>query len=77
MYSFNHVPSKDNPCVPDCPNRSEECHGKCEKYKAFENRNKERRERLKKENEKYATVSDAKVRQIWHKQRYKNRRSRI
>ncbi len=77
MNRFNHAPSKDNPCLPDCQDRSSDCHGKCEKYLAFEAKNKERRELIQKENAKYGTVSDAKLRQIWYKQRYKNRRSRI
>lgn len=77
MYRFNHAPTKDNPCHPDCPDRNEDCHGKCEKYREFENRNKELREKKQKFNERYATLSDAKIKQIWNKQKYKNRRSRI
>ena len=31
-----------NPCGRDCPDRSETCHGTCEKYKAFYSENAER-----------------------------------
>lgn len=34
---FNLKPtSPDNPCKPDCQDRSATCHATCERYKAFE-----------------------------------------
>lgn len=29
----------ERPCRPDCPDRNAYCHGKCEKYLAFERQN--------------------------------------
>ena len=36
-----------NPCGRDCPDRSETCHGACEKYKAWKAENDQQREAIK------------------------------
>jgi len=33
-----------NPCVKDCPGRSQDCHGRCEKYREWKAFNDKRRE---------------------------------
>lgn len=38
---FNHA-DRDNPCVRDCPDRSSECHGHCERYARYAAKNKQR-----------------------------------
>ena len=35
----------DNPCKPDCPKRSWDCHAKCPEYAAFRKQSDEERER--------------------------------
>lgn len=50
------------PCVKDCPDRNETCHGSCEKYKAYA----VWREEVKKEKrEQYALEAAANHRRNW------------
>ena len=47
---------KDYSCPPDCPRRSKDCHGNCERYDKYRAIN---QERLKKEQQDKLTCSDA------------------
>ena len=54
----------DIPCVKDCPDRSMDCHGKCEKYQAYAQWRAE--ERLKRaEKSRSAIRSSSKERAVW------------
>lgn len=62
-YGYNGV--KDNPCKPNCPNRSAECRLFCERFKAYEEkrrienaaRNKQRDAAMDFSNYKYTITS--------------------
>lgn len=60
-------------CKPDCPDRSHDCHGQCEKYKAYRAEcDKEMQERFQKNKyrrEVNEAVSDA-VKRLPGKRRY-------
>lgn len=68
--AFNIGPiDPDCPCERSCPDRTPECHGKCEKYgKWREKRDKMLDEKNKRQIEK-DVMSEAKKRAIWRKMR--------
>ena len=51
------------PCDKNCEGRNAECHKYCEKYKAFEDFNKERRDAKLKENDRYSDPKRSKKHQ--------------
>ena len=47
----------DIPCVKECPDRTEDCHGHCERYAAYAAWRKEEREKKQKRAEEEAALN--------------------
>lgn len=50
--------SLQGPCTPNCPNRSWDCHGKCEEYLKYAKKNEEERERIFKKKQIHYILDD-------------------
>ena len=50
----------DNPCTKDCPDRTESCHGTCERYAAYAKWCEEEREKRQKRAEERAALNHGK-----------------
>lgn len=66
--TFNRTNISNCPCK-DCPDRAPGCHGKCERFLAWQKWNEERRDRERNERRSKDVMSDAKKRAIWKKMR--------
>ena len=67
--AFNGMMNSDCPCVRDCLERTEECHGKCERYLVWRAKRDEENKARFVGKEYGAVMSDAKKRAIWRKMR--------
>ena len=62
---FNPTDSEYNPCFPDCPERSSECHGKCEKYLAYRAKKDRQLEEREKRNKATPDLPRKMKKHIW------------
>ena len=68
--SFRSTPMRDCPCKKDCPERSADCHGKCQRYKDWRVVQDARNEAERNANKARYTLNEDKKRELWRKKRY-------
>ena len=72
MDELKTTRNKGCPCRKDCGNRHAGCHAECEDYKKWRSDLDAKNAAIKKEKERYNTLSESAKKKMWRKQRYKN-----
>lgn len=67
--AFNRSNSRGCPCK-DCEKRTLTCHGFCEAYAEWKKAEAAIKEAREKERQRFNTMSDAKKKEIWRRNRY-------
>lgn len=60
------------PCRKDCERREPGCHAVCNDYKTWKEADLAKKAAIRKEKERYDTLSETTKKRMWRKQRYKN-----
>lgn len=69
MNPFNNHRKSHGPCL-DCPERSEGCHSRCERYREWKADLDRLNDMIYSERKRMDTMSEASKRKIWREKRY-------
>lgn len=65
-----------NPCKPECPDRKVGCHGNCQRYAEWKAKRAELSAAVRKDRERYGTLSENAQRKMWRDLRWERQQKR-